>query len=326
MSNHRWCCCESTVNDCCDMQSCANFVVPTQINIQYSGVITRTYSTGQSVVLADYVWNINSNSAFVQRGNSCAGDAPREFGCPTAVLDYTYNAYFWIPEINPQTDNDPLPWNCSSCDEAMQCNWNQQHCLDRQDTYYGLPRVVTGANVLFPSGCCQGRTVGGKSIPVLRLLCCETCGCPRPTIMYTPSVTTWFTAADFYVIDEQQCCNNPSNPPGPQTSAGTWIFDAFQMSGQCGCPDGATWDAPPGPYVDPLCPGPPVVPGYAPFGIAACPGPDCNGLPQNVVVNVSGATYNWQCQIIGPPLIITFCEETVTYTDTCQHAFTIVVA
>lgn len=317
MSNHRWCCCDPAI-DCCDMQSCSNFVTPTQINIQYSGVITRTYSTGQSVVLADYTWNINSNSAFTMRGNNCTGDAPREFGCPTATLDYGYNLYAWVPEINPQTDNDPLPWNCSSCDAGMNCDWSGQQVFGGQSTWYGLPRVVTGANILFSSGCCQGRTVTDAAPPVLRLICCEICGCARPTILYTPSTTVWYTVDD--VNDEYQTnvCVNPTSPPTTVTQPGTWLFDAFQMSGQCGCPTGATWNSPPGPFVDPYCPGPPVVPG--------CPTADCTGLPQSLVVNVSSDTYNWTCEIVGPPQTITFCSETVTYTDTCQHAFTIVVA
>ncbi len=318
MSNHRWCCCDQAI-DCCEMQSCSNFVTPTQINIQYSGVITRTYSTGQSVVIADYTWNINSNSAFTMRGNNCTGDAPREFGCPTAMLDYGYNLYAWSPEINPQTDNDPLPWNCSSCDAGMQCDWSGQHVFGGQSTWYGLPRVVTGANTVFEDGCCQPRQVIGESVPVLRLSCCDICGCARPTIMYTPSTTLWYTVDDLNDEYQTNVCVNPTASPTFVTQPGTWYFLPFQMSGQCGCPDGATWNSPPGPFVDsPLCLGPPVVPG--------CPGPDCKNFPQNVVVNVDGATYSWTCELIISSQVVTFCDETVTYTDTCQHAFTIVVA
>jgi hypothetical protein len=325
LSNHRWCCCGSAI-DCCDMQSCTNFVTPTQINIQYSGVITRTYSTGQTVVLADYTWNVNSNSAFTMRGNTCTGDGPREFGCPTATLDYTWNVYLWVPEINNQTYLDPLPWPCSSCDANMDCNWNQLHCLQRQDTYYGVPRTVNGANVVFGSGCCQGRTVG-KSPPILRLICCEICGCARPTILYTPATTLWTTADDYYVIDDQKCCY-AGTPPGPIESPGAWIFPHFQISGRCGCPDGSTWDSPPGPYAQPTCETLPVVPGYTAFGIPQCPPPDCTGLPQTVVSQVNMVTYSWQCQVSGfpDPIVINFCNEDVTYTDTCNHTVIVVVA
>ena len=325
MSNHRWCCCDGAI-DCCDMQSCANFVTPTQINIQYSGVITRTLSTGQSFVVSDYTWNINSNSAFTMRGNNCTGNSPREFGCPTATLDYTYNNYLWQAEVTSQTDADPTP-PCPSCDASMNCDWNGQFCLERQETYYGGVHTVAGADVAFPSGCCQGRTSVEYDPPVLRLICCEICGCARPTILYTPSVTVWTTANDFYVLDELMCCY-PS-PPGPVQTPGTWIFDAFQMSGKCGCPDGSTWNSPPGPYADPACPTVPVVPGNNLSGwpgVNGCPPPDCVGLPQQTATQVSSYTFTWTCEQVGPPIVLNQCSETVTFTETCQHALTIVVA
>ena len=328
MSNHRWCCCDGAI-DCCDMQSCANFVTPTQINIQYSGVITRTLSTGQSFVVADYTWNINSNSAFTMRGNNCTGDSPREFGCPTAMLDYTYNSYYWLPKTFNQTDNDP-PLPCDSCD-GLNCDWDGSFCLQDHFTAYGLPRQVTGADVGFPSGCCQGRTSVEYPPPVLRLICCDICGCARPTILYTPSVTIWATPDDFYVSDTDQCCYYPPfTPPGPVTTPSTWVFPQFQMSGKCGCPDGSTWDAPPGPYAEPTCPTIPTVPGNGLSGwpgVGSCPVPDCNGLPQQVTTIGGPYTWTWQCELIlNPPPQINFCSETVTYTDTCQHSLTIVVA
>lgn len=321
------CCCggEPPVVDCCDMQSCPNFVAPTSIVIQYSGVITRTFSTGQSVVLADYSYTLASDSAFIERGDNCSGDAPREFGSETATLEYEFNAYSWVPEINNQSYLDPLPWPCSSCDASMNCDWNGLHCLQRKDTYSGASRVVSGDNLLFPTGCCQGRVVG-KAPPVLRYLCCDTCGCARPTILYTPTTTIWATEDDLYTIDDQLCCY-ATPPPGPVTAPGTWVFDAFTISGRCGCPGASTWNSPPGPYTDPSCPPLPVVPGYAAFGIIGCPSSDCSGLAQNVVADTNTTTYYWQCQVSGfpDPVVINFCEATVSWTDVCTHTVTVTV-
>lgn len=325
MSNHRWCCCDPAI-DCCQIQSCSNFVTPTQITIDYTGTITRTLSTGQSFVVQDFKYTLVSNSAFVQRGNNCTGDSPREFGCPTALLNYEENQYLWIPMARWQTDIDPLPYACSACDAGMNCNWNGLFCLYRKDRFLGAVRQVGGSNI-GTDDCCRPRLVT-ENPPVIRFLCCDVCGCARPSLWYTPATTVWSTANDFYTIDEDLCCNdNP--PPGPQTTGGTYIFPPFLISGACGCPDANTWAHPPGPYAETGCPFPlPVVPGIVGIGFPAvnpCPTPDCKGLPQSVSTFMGGYTFEWQCQQLGPPLVVDFCSETVTYTDTCQHTLTVVI-
>lgn len=317
MSNHRWCCCGGDI-DCCEMQSCANFVTPNSITITYNGTITRHWSTGQSEIVAEYTYTIASNSAFTQRGNNCTGDAPREFGCNTALLSYDYKLHNWVPDVT--SDNylsGGLP--CSGCDAVtFLCDLDIVYCKERTIRYYGTNRTVNGLHQLFASGCCQPRS-GNNA--VLRLSCCVSCGCARPAIMYTPSVTLWFTANDFYTLTPGCCTSDPS-----ESGAGTWTLPAFQIHGQCGCPTGTTWSAS---NIVTNCAAPDVVfisdtvlPGYGSCGFM-----DCNGLPQGTVYSVK-LPYSWTCESdSGDPLnpTINFCEVTISAYDECSQSITVTV-
>jgi len=312
--NLRWCCCEGTLNDCCEMQSCSGFVAPTQITITYSGTVTRTWSTGQSAVIATYTYTIQSDSAFTQRGNNCTADSPREFGCPTATLTYNYNGYEYQPQDIVGEDYRSGHVPCGGCDANFLCDLDIVYCLYQTANFYGTSRVVNGSgSPLFGSGCCQPRVTNDS---VLRLLCCESCKCVRPAVMYTPAVTLWFTANDFYTITPG-CCNTDVGGSGP----GTWIMPRFQILGKCGCPDATTWSQ--ANIVTDCAP-----PDYICAGGSICCGPlSCSGLPTGVI-STGAEAWSWQCQSdSGDPLnpIINFCEVTVGYTDVCNQTLTVTI-
>ena len=317
MSNHRWCCCGGDI-DCCEMQSCANFVTPNSITITYTGTITRHWSTGQSEVVAEYTYTIASNSRFTQRGNNCTGNAPREFGCNTALLSYDYKLHNWAPDVSYDSYlTGPGP--CSGCDAVTYlCDYDIVYCKERTIRYYGTNRTVNGLHQLFASGCCQPRS-GNNA--VLRLSCCVSCGCARPAIMYTPSVTLWFTANDFYEYTPL-CCNSDTPDSGP----GTWTLPAFQIHGECGCPTGTTWSAS---NIVTNCAAPDVV-FIAPdvlYGYGSCGFMDCNGLPQGTVYSVK-LPYSWVCESdSGDPLnpIFNFCDITISAYDECAQTITVTV-
>lgn len=314
MSNHRWCCCDGAIN-CCDMQSCANFVTPNSITVTYTGTITRHWSTGQSEVVVEYTYTVASDSAFTQRGNSCRADQPREFGCPTAQLSYDYKLHFYSADtVNEDylTGNQP----CGGCDDQYKCDYDIVYCRYRTDRYYGTPRTVTGSSFLFGSGCCQHRLSNNS---VLRLLCCNNCGCARPAVHYTPSVTLWFTAADFYTITPL-CCN--SDPPF--SNAGTWSLPQFQVMAKCGCPVLGSWSSS---NIVTDCASPDVASdGYTGSG-SSCGLLDCTGLPQGVTGSFK-FYYTWNCTAdSGDPFnpTIDFCETTVTAYDTCAQTITVTI-
>ena len=318
MSNHRWCCCGGDI-DCCEMQSCANFVTPNSITITYTGTITRHWSTGQSEVVAEYTYTIASNSRFTQRGNNCTGDSPREFGCNTALLSYDYKLHNWAPDVSYDSYlTGPGP--CSGCDAVTYlCDFDIVYCKERTIRYYGTNRTVNGLHQLFGSGCCQPRA-GNNS--VLRLLCCVSCGCARPAIMYTPSVTLWFTANDFYEYTPL-CCNSDTPDSGP----GTFPLSAFQIHGECGCPTGTTWSAS---NIVTNCAPPDVlsISDTVLFGgYGSCGFMDCNGLPQGTMYTIK-LPYSWVCESdSGDPLnpIFNFCDITISAYDECAQTITVTV-
>lgn len=314
MSNHRWCCCDAAIS-CCDMQSCANFVTPNTITVTYSGTITRHWSTGQSEVVVEYTYTVASDSAFVQRGNSCTADAPREFGCPTAQFSYDYKVHFYSPDTNNEsylTGNQP----CGGCDDQYKCDYNIVYCRYRTDRYYGTPRTVNGQAFLFGSGCCQHRLSNNS---VLRLLCCNNCGCARPAVHYTPSVTIWSTANDFYTLTPLCCTSDP-----PFSGNGAWVLPQFQVMAKCGCPVLGSWASS---NIVTDCASPDVAGDFISGQGTACGLLNCSGLPQGVTGS-NKFHYTWNCEAdSGDPLnpTIDFCEITVSAYDECAQTITVTI-
>jgi hypothetical protein len=297
------------------MQSCANFVTPNTITVTYSGTITRHWSTGQSAVVVEYTYTVASDSAFVQRGNSCTANAPREFGCPTAQLTYDYKLHYYTPDVTPE-DYQTGHVACGGCDANFECDVDIVYCRSRTDRYYGTTRTVSGAGTPFGSGCCQPRTSNSS---VLRLICCNNCGCARPAVMYTPSVTLWFTAADFYTLTPL-CCN----PETPISSSGTWTLPQFQVMGACGCPTASTWNAS---NIVTDCASPDVAGDFISGQGSACGMLNCSGLPQGVTGSFK-FNYAWNCYSdSGDPLnpIVHFCEQAVSAYDECAQTITVTI-
>ena len=314
MSNHRWCCCEGAI-DCCEMQSCANFVTPNTITVTYSGTITRHWSTGQSEVVVEYTYTVASDSAFVQRGNSCTADAPREFGCPTAQFSYDYKVHFYSPDVNPE-DYLTGHVDCGGCDANFECDLDIVYCRYRTDRYYGTPRTVNGQAFMFGSGCCQHRLTNNS---VLRLLCCNNCGCARPAVHYTPSVTIWSTANDFYTLTPLCCTSDP-----PFSGGGAWVLPQFQVMAKCGCPVLGSWTSS---NIVTDCASPDVAGDAISGQGSACGLLNCSGLPQGVTGSFK-FHYTWNCYSdSGDPLnpIVHFCEQTVSAYDECAQTITVTI-
>jgi hypothetical protein len=297
------------------MQSCANFVTPNTITVTYSGTITRHWSTGQSEVVVEYTYTVASDSAFVQRGNSCTEDGPREFGCPTAQFSYDYKVHFYSSDTDNEdylTGNQP----CGGCDDQYKCDYNIVYCRYRTDRYYGTPRTVSGQAFLFGSGCCQHRLTNNS---VLRLLCCNNCGCARPAVHYTPSVTIWSTANDFYTLTPLCCTSDP-----PFSGNGAWVLSQFQVMAKCGCPVLGSWTSS---NIVTDCASPDVAGDFISGQGSACGLLSCSGLPQGVTGS-NKFLYTWNCSAdSGDPLnpTIDFCEITVSAYDECAQTITVTI-
>lgn len=324
--NLRWCCCEGTLNDCCEMQSCSGFVTPNQITITYGGTVQRTFSNGQVITLMTYQWQIQSNSAFTQRGNNCEGktyDPPREFGCPTATLNYSHTWTLTQADTASGSYLDSPPVPCNGCDPTTYlCDLDVVYCATEQWAANGAPRVVNGA--LAPVGCCGTRA---DNTSVLRYLCCETCKCPRPTIVYSPATTIWATAND--TLDHEViagCCGQTGST---DSQPNTWVFDGFGISGKCGCPDGTTWS----PFANPVTASgcdPPRPVGYFSFGgltYPSCTSIDCTGQHDGVI-EVGGECWEWFCYSdSGDPFnpTVNVCSACITWVDTCSQIITVTI-
>jgi hypothetical protein len=137
--------------------------------------------------------------------------------------------------------------------------------------------------------------------------------------MYTPSVTLWFTAADFYTLTPL-CCN----PETPISSFGTWTLPEFQVMGACGCPTASTWNAL---NIVTDCASPDAAGDFISGQGSACGLLNCSGLPQGVTGSFK-FNYAWNCYSdSGDPLnpIVHFCEQSVSAYDECAQTITVTI-
>lgn len=363
MSNHRWCCC-GEAGDCCDMQNCATFVAPNSITITYTGTITRTFDTGQVCTLAEYTYTISSVGNFQPRGNSCdpefPGTPPRHFSCPQANISYQYRTWAWQPKnlvvtcpCPPWCETPPWIYPCSACippDETgtvynMTCDARPRDAnyflLVCRDTYTGNTRMIQGAGHTDPgwiqeqsADCCTASiapTTGQKH--AITLFCCENCKCARPTILFSPETNQILAGFhsllghDTYTHEEIICSPNI----GTTTVTGAWETNWFSLSGECGCPDSATWSNPIGVQCSPLAM--PVVFHENNAHLVPCTNAvmstcqrslSCEGLFQGVCES-GKLMFEGLCYRFDDPTNSTYYQYVFSYTDSVTQSVSVVI-
>jgi hypothetical protein len=111
---------------------------------------------------------------------------------------------------------------------------------------------------------------------------------------------------------------------------GSWIINAFEIAGECGCPSATTWAEIISPPQSTGC-----TDGYDPpngaattynFFPAACGSMDCNGLPVGVCSTGKSITYTWQCvDLIDDEVVTRDCSITLGYEDICAQTMTVTI-
>jgi hypothetical protein len=308
MNMARVCCCEPAMSSCCDFWACSGNTTPkTNITISFTFTNTRYYDTGESIVLSEGTWTVQSVGVSTRQGTNCTSGLWDGFAVALVTWDYKVRTPAFLHTGTGSTIDGTTetanPAACAGClYPGPSCKYDGALCTDVYVRDYGSQTITGSPNAL-------------------RYECHTGCfGCVRPMVSYTPpSITLTGLQTTQYLCE---CRLDPD--VGPDSSI--ILFNGFSVAGACGCPTVDTWVDPISITTNPTgqC-GPQNIPYNA--CILAC---NCEFIDAAEFTTGKGSiTLTWQCQDFYPdptePVTIE-CSRTITYYDRCVQNITVSVS
>ena len=246
MSNHRWCCCDGCLTDCCSWWACGPST-PKTATLTIVSSITAVCSDGVDRVLEDCTCTVTA--AMTRTGTSCA---TYRYSSPTATIASTARIYGYWNSIGDNCDapaNDCVERHCDDC----ACGPARVGlCRTTTYTYNQTVNGVGGtANVTPHSHLCPANAA-------LTILCdgndCLV-NCKQPVLVFTPA-TSCEAGTPAYCFDYTKsiscetvnCCELEIDCGTSGTETGAFQpWELYARPGVSACLDATTFD---NPYAD----------------------------------------------------------------------------